>query len=392
MSLIKKCPRCGARIWGSVRFCGHCGCDTADQAVAQRVRSDMRDIPTWSAEPPRPTETARYISDEEDVERMGRSDRIKLAAAIAAGAVIVLIALWMILRMNRPAETPELSEPAQTAHVITPAAESPAATATPRPTDTPAPQTITPIPAATAPPVAGPVVNDAAGVAYVAVSYASVYAEPGLDSEVIGTAENGDALTRTGVLDGWTRVLFEGREGFVRNADLTLSQPTPTPEPTPLPMDFEVDDMDDTIVVVSDSANLRRGPDTDFPIADNVPYGTRLHRTGVYEGWSQVEYGGEKVYISGGLIDTLPDEPEAEPTAPPAAETEQPPAEDEIVYADRTITMSMNANVRSGPGTEYDSLGIAEGGATLESSGRQGDWYIVSFNGQTGYIFAELVE
>ena len=381
---------------GNMKFCGRCGCELnlePEEPLRDEIPEDNDD------EAPRPTETARVFRPEtgEHRRRIG-AETWKLAALIAAAVLILALALWLIVRMNRQALPPEEPEQTESVHVISPGGDlettaPPAETA--GPTAPPA-ASVTPRPAATPAPT-GPIINDVGGVAYVLAYAANIREAPDEDAAVLTTAPKDAELERTGVTDGWTRVVYNGVEGFAANDELTMTKPEPTPTPTPLPTDFEVDDLNDTVMVVSETANLRSGPGLGYPVEANVPYGTQMHRTGTFDGWSQVEYNGAKVYVSEGLIWTVePSAPTEAPqeTAPPAAEptaTAPPATPDSSYYPGGTLTLIMNANVRTGPGTEYDSLGIAVGGTTLESSGRVGDWYIVSFQGQTGYVYAELV-
>jgi len=48
-------------------------------------------------------------------------------------------------------------------------------------------------------------------------------------------------------------------------------------------------------------------------------------------------------------------------------------------------------NMRSGPGTEYEVLGVLEAGKAVEVLGAEGGWYRISLMGQTAYISAEYV-
>ena len=43
-------------------------------------------------------------------------------------------------------------------------------------------------------------------------------------------------------------------------------------------------------------------------------------------------------------------------------------------------------NVRSGPGTDSDTIGKAENGKEYELLGEENGWYKINFNGSTGYI------
>ncbi|NUQ37353.1 MAG: protein kinase [Caldilineales bacterium] len=51
------------------------------------------------------------------------------------------------------------------------------------------------------------------------------------------------------------------------------------------------------------------------------------------------------------------------------------------------------ANVRSGPGTQYDRIGVAAAGQRFDITGKNGaeTWWQIDFNGRAGWLFADLV-
>ena len=51
-----------------------------------------------------------------------------------------------------------------------------------------------------------------------------------------------------------------------------------------------------------------------------------------------------------------------------------------------------SVRIRSGPGTGYSQIGSVNSGTTLTVTGKSGDWYQVSYNGQTGYISATYAQ
>lgn len=427
----RKCPKCGAFTPGKQRYCGSCGCDMeaweAENVPAierlRPVRPARKDAPEWTdetpreTEKPRPTQTARVAPDsapaqmvrplrespteqpahaapegESLISRLRRwrrglqkKDVIKLVCIAAAALVILIAAIALIVRMNRPA-APAPSEDAdadRTVHTIEVELETP--TPSPAPTATPVP-TEPPAAATAAPATPGYVVSEVTGYVYAIPAALPIRSGPGAEYEIIATVEQNTALLRTGVLDGWTRVLIDGREGYVPHDQIGM-EPVTTPEPTPLPeLDFEVDDMDDT-VVVDGGANLRIGPGSDYDVYDYVSDGKTLHRTGVIDGWSQVEYDGRRVYVFSELLRQEdgdgPGETERETPAADPSRTES---------ASGTVTLRMNANIRTGPGTEYDIIGLADGGSTLEVSELTDGWYKVNFLGETGYVLASLTE
>ena len=58
-----------------------------------------------------------------------------------------------------------------------------------------------------------------------------------------------------------------------------------------------------------------------------------------------------------------------------------------------SVTINSNMNVRGGPGTNYNAIGQATQGSRFDVTGKNGagDWYQINFNGQTGWVFANLV-
>lgn len=61
------------------------------------------------------------------------------------------------------------------------------------------------------------------------------------------------------------------------------------------------------------------------------------------------------------------------------------PTDSYTMYAPQVI------NVRSGPGTDYDKLGVVYANSAVTVVGSSGDWLAVSYNGQTGFILASLL-
>lgn len=142
-----------------------------------------------------------------------------------------------------------------------------------------------------------------------------------------------------------------------------------------------VEAANDVVYVTQSGAKLRSGPSTSYDVADSLSRDTELLRTGIVNGWSQVQYNGTEYYISNALI---------------SAETADSSGTDTTISSGNgigTLEISSEANVRAGAGTGYDVLGIARVGTTLTITDvtDDGKWYQVSFNGQTGYINRNMV-
>ena len=55
------------------------------------------------------------------------------------------------------------------------------------------------------------------------------------------------------------------------------------------------------------------------------------------------------------------------------------------------ISSSASANLRSGPSTSTDSIGKLSRNTKIQITADAGDWYKVSYNGKTGYIYKQLI-
>ena len=73
-----------------------------------------------------------------------------------------------------------------------------------------------------------------------------------------------------------------------------------------------------------------------------------------------------------------------EPTATPLPPTPVPPRP-------RIVANETDVNVRRGPSTDYEKLGVLEQGSEISVTGRYEDWWRVSYEGQTAYVFGDIV-
>lgn len=209
-----------------------------------------------------------------------------------------------------------------------------------------------------------PIASDASGTVVVKKD-ANLRKGPGTDYEAVKTANANTELERTGTTDnGWTRVKVDGQELYISNS--LIETKTSVSERT-------------GTVILTEDANLRKGPGTEYDVITTKAKGTELERTGeTANSWVRVKYDGNDAYIHSSLLNLKDD-------------TSSSSASD-VEEKSGTVTVLEGANVRKGPGTDYDKLGLAYVGTQLTVTGKSGDWYEVEFDGQKGYIAASLVK
>ncbi|MEN6327428.1 MAG: N-acetylmuramoyl-L-alanine amidase [Syntrophomonas sp.] len=123
----------------------------------------------------------------------------------------------------------------------------------------------------------------------------------------------------------------------------------------------------DTGTINSSVVNIRSGPGTNFPIAGSAYQGTELSILESSNGWYKVQLGQLTGWLSSSLVD--------------------------VKKQDIRITVKGDAaNLRSGPGTNFDKLGQVVKGDTLTLLEVQNEWYKVkTADGKTAFVAAYLM-
>ncbi len=109
-------------------------------------------------------------------------------------------------------------------------------------------------------------------------------------------------------------------------------------------------------VRATDVVNIRSSSSTDSEVLGKTSQGQEFTRYEVLEnGWSKIDYNGQEAYIKTEYLEEVNQEAGAE-SSEVAANVREPGS---------TITVKENANIRSQPNTDSDSLGKASSGDTF---------------------------
>lgn len=177
----------------------------------------------------------------------------------------------------------------------------------------------------------------------------------GTSYTILGTYSNGTKMTVTGSKDGWYKVKYDGKSGYVCGDYMRITPKTKYSTAKS--------------GTVSSSVNLRMGPSSDkFSIICKQSSGTKVKVTGLYGSWYEVTVDGKYGYISKSYIKLT-----------------ESKTESGVVTGD-------DVRLRSGPGTSYSTLGYYNAGTKLTVNGKSGDWYSVTINGVSGYMHSDYVK
>lgn len=125
----------------------------------------------------------------------------------------------------------------------------------------------------------------------------------------------------------------------------------------------------ETVFVDSPTLNVRSGPGLTYPVIGQL---TDQDQTEVLEtqgDWLKIEFGDEKGWIAKWLTRSSNSSGESK----------------EIVSKVDSL------NIRSGPSVQSAVLGKMRAGEIAVSTGQEGDWLSINFDGQDGWVFSEYV-
>ena len=177
----------------------------------------------------------------------------------------------------------------------------------------------------------------------------------GTSYAILGAYNNGTKMTVTGSKDGWYKVSYNGKSGYVCGEYMRITPKTKYSTAKS--------------GTVSGSVNFRMGPSSsDFSVICKQSSGTKVRITGLYGSWYEVTVDGKYGYISKSYI-----------------KLDKNGSQSGVVTGDEV-------RMRSGPGTSYSVLGYYNSGTKLTVNGKSGDWYSVTINGVSGYMHSDYVK
>lgn len=136
-------------------------------------------------------------------------------------------------------------------------------------------------------------------------------------------------------------------------------------------------------VRATDVVNIRSSSSTDSEILGKTSQGQEFTRYEALEnGWSKVDYNGQEAYIKTEYLEEVNQEAGAEGGEATASAREP----------GSTITVKENANIRSQPNTDSDSLGKASSGDTFTLVEEKDGWCKFTYDGKDAYIRSDLIQ
>ena len=184
-----------------------------------------------------------------------------------------------------------------------------------------------------------------------------VRAKPTKNSEKLGVLKKGTAVETTGMKDGWYKITYKGKTGYISGKYVTTTKPGTA---------------ETTIVYTTANLNVRDKATTEGKKLGVLKKGTAVETLGLKNGWYTIKYNGKTAYIC------------AKYTTEVKPGTEKP-----TTPATKTVYTTSDLNVRAEPNKNAKKLGVLKKGTEVKTITLKNGWYSIAYNGKTGYISAK---
>ncbi|MCX6050826.1 MAG: SH3 domain-containing protein [Chloroflexi bacterium] len=145
------------------------------------------------------------------------------------------------------------------------------------------------------------------------------------------------------------------------------------------------------LVLVACGPSAAPPPATRTPMPTFTPSPEGQQSTGETDTTTQTQQSGAQQNDTQQATQPVAQEPPTDTPAP--APTDPPKATDTPKPAPAEVVANSQINVRGGPGTNYAIVGAAAQGERFPVTGKSpdGSWWQITINGQTGWVFGQLV-
>lgn len=211
------------------------------------------------------------------------------------------------------------------------------------------------------------------GTGIITATSLRVRSEPTTSASTIMLIEKGAEVSVLEQLDGWYKIVYEEKTGYVSDDYVTF---TPADEENTTASDETTGEAEAEGAVESKMAeingnavNFRLEPSTEAEVLAKLEKGTEIELLLVEDGWCKISFNGQIGYISADFVSV----------------------DGVAVQNARGIVTGSSVNMRSGPSTGTKVVGKLSAGTVVDLVELKDNWYTISYNGTVGYVSADYV-
>ncbi|MDM5153251.1 SH3 domain-containing protein [Bacillus sp. DX1.1] len=210
----------------------------------------------------------------------------------------------------------------------------------------------------------------------------NVRKSPVLGSSILGYVTKGEKVTVLGKANGWAKVEYKGKEGYISLEFVKIGENAEGSKPSESKQQPTINNgAQESGTINATSLRVRSEANTSSAILGNLKQGEKVTVLGKANGWAKISYKGKEGYISLEFVKIE------------AGKQEEKPGENIINGAQESGTINATSlRVRSEANTSSAILGNLKQGEKVTILGKANGWAKVSYKGKEGYISLEFVK
>ncbi|MGE7868247.1 SH3 domain-containing protein, partial [Bacillus paramycoides] len=196
-------------------------------------------------------------------------------------------------------------------------------------------------------------------------------------SAVLGNLKNGEKVTVLGKANGWAKISYQGKEGYVSLEFVKLEAGKQEEKPA----EEITNGTQEVGTINATSLRVRSAANTSSAVLGNLKNGEKVTVLGKANGWAKISYQGKEGYVSLEFVKLE------------AGKQEEKPAEEITNGTQEVGTINATSlRVRSAANTSSAVLGNLKNGEKVTVLGKANGWAKISYQGKEGYVSLEFVK
>ncbi|MRN23375.1 SH3 domain-containing protein, partial [Romboutsia ilealis] len=188
----------------------------------------------------------------------------------------------------------------------------------------------------------------------------------GTSYRVITTLNKGTKVDVISESNGWSKIKYDGRLGYVYSTYLDNIKPSYTNTTTK--------------IVNTDSLNVRSGPSTSNTIVGKLSKGTKVSVISESNGWSKILYNNKECYVSSRYLNS----------GSSSSDNSNNNSSNNTVKETKEVNTD-SLNVRSGPSTSHSKIGTLSKGTKVSVISESNGWSKILYNNKEAYVSSQYL-
>ncbi|WP_272188920.1 SH3 domain-containing protein [Bacillus sp. BP-3] len=200
---------------------------------------------------------------------------------------------------------------------------------------------------------------------------------------ILGNLKQGEKVTVLGKANGWAKIAYNGKEGYV-SLEFVKLEGKAAEKPAEKPPENIATGTQETGTITATSLRVRSAANTNSSILGNLKQGEKITVLGKANGWAKIAYNGKEGYVSLEFVKL-----EGKAAEKPA---EKPPENIATGTQETGTITATSLRVRSAANTNSSILGNLKQGEKITVLGKVNGWAKIAYNGKEGYVSLEFVQ